>query len=218
MGKNTKILIVEDEILIADYIFKMLEKEGFECLEVANDVQSAELKFKKFQPDIVLLDINVEGQNTGIELAKKKNEDAKIIYLTAQSDPETIRKAIATNPETYLTKPIKKSDVLAAIQLASFKNLKKYVIIKDGYNEVKLYYEDIVYIKSDNIYIDIYTKQQRYSIRQTLDSFLQELPNDFCKIHRSYVINKQLITKISGNFVFLRDIQLPLSRNCDLKL
>lgn len=218
MENNSKILIVEDEVLIANFIEKMLQKEGFSNLETANDIQTAETKFETFRPDIVLLDINLEGPNTGIDLATRKNDEAKIIYLTAQNDSETIQKAIATNPETYLTKPIKKTDVLAAIQLASFKNVKKYVVIKDGYDEVKLFHDDIIYIKSDNIYIDVITTSKKYTVRNSLDNFLKELNNDiFCKAHRSFIINKKRVTKKTTNAVFLSDIEIPISRNFDVK-
>lgn len=218
MKNDCKILIVEDEVLIANFILKMLQKEGFTNLEIANDVQTAKNKFITFCPDIVLLDINLEGPNTGIDLAYKRNEEAKIIYLTAQSDIETIQKAIATNPETYLTKPIKKSDVLAAIQLASFKNVKKYIIIKNGYEDVKLNHEDIIYITSDNNYLDIITSSKKYTIRNSLDSFLKELSNEmFCKAHRSFIINKKRITKKTKNSVFLNDIEIPISRNFNVK-
>lgn len=218
MENNSKILIVEDEVLIANFIEKMLQKEGFFNLETANDIQTAETKFVTFRPDIILLDINLEGPNTGIDLAVRKNDEAKIIYLTAQNDSETIKKAIATNPETYLTKPIKKSDVLAAIQLASFKNVKKYVVIKDGYDEVKLFHDDIIYIKSDNIYIDVITTSKKYTVRNSLDNFLRELNNDtFCKAHRSFIINKKRVTKKTTNAVFLSDIEIPISRNFEVK-
>lgn len=219
MEKNSKILIIEDEVLIANFIEKMLQKEGFSNLEVANDIQTAETKFKSFRPDIILMDINLEGPNTGIDLATRKNDEAKIIYLTAQNDSETIQKAIATNPETYLTKPIKKHDVLAAIQLASFKNVKKYTIIKDGYDEVKLFHDDIIYIKSDNIYIDVITTSKKYAVRNSLDNFLKELNNDiFCKAHRSFIINKKKVTKKTTNTVFLGSIEIPVSRNFELEI
>lgn len=216
---NSKILIVEDEVLIANFIEKMLQKEGFKHLEIANDIETAQTKFNTFRPDIILMDINLEGPNTGIDLATKKNQEAKIIYLTAQNDVETIKKAIATNPETYLTKPIKKSDVLAAIQLASFKNVKKYIVIKDGYDEIKLNHDDILYIKSDNTYVDIITTSKKYAIRNSLDSFLKELDNEtFCKVHRSYIVNTSKITKKGSNAVFLGTIQIPISRNFVIKL
>jgi DNA-binding LytR/AlgR family response regulator len=151
-------------------------------------------------------------------LAKLKNSIAKIIYVTAQTEERTIQKAIETTPETYLTKPIKKTDLLAAVKLASFKKSNQFIIIKDGHNEVKIELDTILYIKSENIYIDIFTKIKKYTIRKTLDSFLKELNHPhFCKTHRSYIVNKTLITKISSKFVYLNDIAIPLSKTYNIK-
>ncbi|MEZ4854077.1 LytR/AlgR family response regulator transcription factor [Flavobacterium sp.] len=219
MNTEATILIVEDEVLIADYLMDMLQNEGFKTIEIAHNSVEALHFFKTFVPDIILLDINLDGQNSGINLAVQKNEKAKIIYITAQNDIETIQKAVATNPETYLTKPIKKPDLLAAIQLASYKTEKKYSIIKDGYTEVKLLHNDILYIKSENNYIDIITELKKYTLRSSLDHFLEELNNNiFCKVHRSFIVNKTKITKKTKLTVFLNDIEIPISRSYKINL
>ncbi|MFV0566291.1 MAG: LytR/AlgR family response regulator transcription factor [Flavobacteriaceae bacterium] len=218
MNTAPKILIVEDEVLIADYIKTILQNENYSNVEMAHTIAQAQACINSFGPDIILLDINVEGPDTGIHLAAKNKGVAKIIYLTAQNDTETIQKAIATNPETYLTKPIKKADVLAAVQLASFKNIKKHIVIKDGYDDIKLYHDDIIYITSDKNYIDIVTVTQKYSLRNSLDNFLSELNNDgFCKTHRSFIINKKKITKKTANSVFLGTVEIPVSRNFQIE-
>lgn len=103
--------------------------------------------------------------------------------------------------------------------MASFKNVKKYIVIKDGYDEIKLNHDDILYIKSDNTYVDIITTSKKYAIRNSLDSFLKELDNEtFCKVHRSYIVNTSKITKKGSNAVFLGTIQIPISRNFVIKL
>lgn len=219
MNTEATILIVEDEVLIADYLMDMLQNEGFKTIEIAHNSVEALHLFKTFVPDIILLDINLDGQNSGINLAVQKNEKAKIIYITAQNDIETIQKAVATNPETYLTKPIKKPDLLAAIQLTSYKTEKKYSIIKDGYTEVKLLHNDILYIKSENNYIDIITELKKYTLRSSLDHFFEELNNTtFCKVHRSFIVNKAKITKKTKLTVFLNDIEIPISRSYKINL
>lgn len=217
MNKKVKILIVEDEVLIAEFICEMLQDEGFESVEVVHDCASALHYFEQFAPEILLLDINVEGKDTGIDLAKKRNPEAKIIYITAQNDEATMLKAIETSPENYLTKPIKKIDLIAAVKLASLKSIKESVQIKDGFKEVKILLNDILYVKSDGNYIDIQTVAKKYSIRQSLDSFLLELnSNMFCKIHRSYIVNKQKITVKTSTSVFIKAVEIPMSRNCTL--
>lgn len=217
MNRKVKIAIVEDEVLIAEFIREMLLDEGFESVEVLYDCASALHYFEQFAPEILLLDINIEGKDTGIELAKKRNPEAKVIYITAQNDEATLLKAIETSPENYLTKPVKKIDVIAAIKLASLKNRKESLQIKDGFKEVKILLDDILYVKSDGNYIDIQTIARKYAVRQSLDSFLQELDSDlFCKIHRSYIVNKLKITVKTSTSVFINTIEIPMSRNCTL--
>ena len=108
---SKKILIVEDEIMISDYIFKTLIASGFTNVDTANDIEETTYKMNKLNPEILLMDININGKHSGIELAKQRNEDTIVIFITAQNDEATIQKAIETNPLSYLTKPIKKTDI-----------------------------------------------------------------------------------------------------------
>ncbi|PSG89430.1 LytR/AlgR family response regulator transcription factor [Aurantibacter aestuarii] len=211
---SKKILIVEDEIMISDFIFKMLNNSGFTNVKVANNSEDALFTINNFKPEILLLDINVEGKDSGIELAKQKNIEANVIYITAQNDNATIQKAIATNPITYLTKPLKKTDLLAAIQLANFKTKTQSILIKDGFEEIKLSLDDLLFIKSDGNYIDIYTNTKKISIRESLEKFYEKLDeNQFLRIHRSIIINQNKITKKTATSVFIYTTELPISRN-----
>lgn len=211
---SKKILIIEDEIMISDYIFEMLSESGFTNIEIANDCKEAISKMNFFKPEILLMDINVEGKDTGIELAKQKNDEAIIIYITAQNDSATIQNAIATNPLSYLTKPIKKTDLLAAIQLASFKTESNQIAIKNGHHEIVINYDDLWYIKSDGNYIDLFTKTKKFAIRETLEKFYDKLNKDqFLRIHRSIVVNKSKITSKTSYSIFINSIELPISRN-----
>lgn len=219
MNKNIKILIVEDEVLIAEFINEMLLDEGYQNIELVHDCESAIEKFNLFKPEIILLDINIEGRDSGINLAKAKNEEAKVIYITAQNDEATIKKAIETNPESYLTKPVKKIDVIAAVKLASFKIKNDYVIVRDGIKDVKVLFDEIIYIKSDGNYIDIFLQNKKMTIRKSLDYFLNDLNNpDFVKVHRSYIVNIKKVTSKKSNFIYIDEIEIPISRNLDFYL
>lgn len=209
-----RILIVEDEILISDYIYEMLSESGFVNIEIANDCKEAVSKMSLFKPEILLMDINLEGKDTGIELGKQKNDEAIIIYITAQNDSATIQNAIATNPLSYLTKPIKKADLLAAIQLANFKTKSNQIIIKDGFEEITLSYEDLLFIRSDGNYIDIFTNTKKITIRESLEKFYDKLDkNQFLRIHRSIVINRNKVSRKTSSSVFVNTTELPISRN-----
>lgn len=216
---STKILIVEDEVLIADFIFELLERENFKNVAVAYSKKEATDLMDQFNPDIILMDINLNGVNAGIDLAKQAKDKAVVIFLTGQYDFELTNKALETNPDSYLTKPIKETDLLAAIQLAILKNQLKSIVVKDSLHTIRIKFDDILYVQSDGNYIDINTISKVHSVRMSLDGFLQEVNNlDFIRVHKSYIINKLKVTKLSNNVAYIGTTEIPISRNFTLKL
>lgn len=121
MKDRVKILVVDDEILIADYIYNLLEDEGYSSIRIANDENEAKLAMEEFLPDIILMDINIGSNISGIELGKLKKSNAHLIYVTAQHDQSTIKKALESAPSTYLTKPIKKQELIEAVKMVLLK-------------------------------------------------------------------------------------------------
>ena len=219
MSLSAKILIVEDEVLIADYIKELLQSAHFTSIEMAHDAETALQQIESFVPDIILMDINLKGKNTGIDLAKKKNKDAALIFLTGQNDPSLMQKALESSPEAYLTKPVKKSDLIAAIQLQIFKHQLNYVTIKVGYDAVKINLEEVLFIKSDSNYLDIQLLDRKYTIRQSLNTFFDEIKSkDFIRIHRSFIVNQTKITSKTSSSVFIRNFEIPCSRNTNITL
>ena len=209
-----KILIVEDQVLIANYIKNVLADNKVTDVELAFTVEDATDKLNVYAPDIILLDINLHGKDTGILWAKEFVKNCQIIFITGQTEKETMLKAFEVNPVTYLTKPVKEADLIAAIELAKMKNKVNYVIVKNGFDEVKVYFEDILFLKSDKNYVDIQLLNKTITVRNTLDNFCKELDNDlFCRVHRSYVVNKSKVTQKKSSSVKVNDFELPISRN-----
>ncbi|TXI82629.1 MAG: response regulator transcription factor [Crocinitomicaceae bacterium] len=216
---STKILIVEDEIIIADYIGELLEKEGFTQIEIANDIEEAKKHIASFNPELILLDINIHGENEGINLSTELELKSKVIFLTAQNDRTTIHAAIKTKPQAYLTKPIKKNDLMAAISLAIVNMQDTFLVFKDGYTDVKLSYDELLYIKSDGNYIDVFTTNGKHTLRRSLESFHAELDKKlFQQIHRSIIVNTSKITEKKSNALFINEIELPISRSFRISL
>lgn len=125
----TKILIVEDEITISNDLEDIIEDEGFHVVGKAyTGAQAIEL-VKSRQPELVMLDISLKGDLTGLDVAKHINEHYNIpfVFLTSFSDKDTIAQVIATNPGGYIVKPFKESDIAPAINiaLATFKKPKQ---------------------------------------------------------------------------------------------
>jgi CheY-like chemotaxis protein/tetratricopeptide (TPR) repeat protein len=118
------ILIVEDEAILAEDIKEVLEEYGYRVCAIAQTGEQALSGFFDFQPDLILMDINLPGNIDGIEAAARitKNFPVPIVYLTAFSDGETITRATKTNPYGFLVKPFRKETVHSTIQVALAKN------------------------------------------------------------------------------------------------
>ena len=116
-----RVLIVEDEFLIADSIARHLVKRGHTVVGKAISYEDAVAAYAEQQPDIALVDIRLSGQKTGIDFARfLKNEPAAIpfIYLTAQSDPATVDFAKETLPSGFLGKPVQMDSMLSMVSIA----------------------------------------------------------------------------------------------------
>ena len=120
-GDMLKVMIIEDEPLIALNLEKLLEKKGFEVTGHGANWEEASALFYANKPDIILSDIKLENDESGIEIIKKLKQvsDFCVIYLTSYGDDAMIEKALDTNPSAYITKPFKEIDLNAALKLVS---------------------------------------------------------------------------------------------------
>ncbi|MDX1277442.1 LytTR family DNA-binding domain-containing protein [Oceanihabitans sediminis] len=212
--QEAKILIVEDDVIIAEYISEILQEEHFKNIKIAHDKELALYEMEQFKPDIILMDINLKGKNSGIELSKVKNKNATVIFITGQQDYSLMSEALKTNPDAYLTKPLKRVDLLASINLAIFKKQSQTFQFKDGYDLVSLDYDDIKYIVADGNYVNIQTVSKKYTIRKSLNTVAEKLPSViFKRSHRSYIVNINKVQRVSYNFLIINNVEIPLSRS-----
>ncbi|RLA84351.1 MAG: DNA-binding response regulator [Epsilonproteobacteria bacterium] len=121
--KQPKILIVEDEIIVALDIKSSMEQLGFFVTNTVISYDDALLSVEQNQPDVIIMDINLENSKDGIQTVIKIQEikNIPIIYLTAFDDDETISRAIKTNPLAYLIKPFKTKELKSTILLGLYK-------------------------------------------------------------------------------------------------
>ncbi|MCG6536888.1 MAG: response regulator [Syntrophales bacterium LBB04] len=118
-----RILVVEDDILLAETIRFRLEDLGFEVSGMAMDGEEAIRKVETLRPDLVLMDIQLESGMDGIEATKRIRErfDFPVIYLTAHGDEETFNRAKGTDPHSYLLKPVRDLDLNISIEMAFYR-------------------------------------------------------------------------------------------------
>lgn len=224
-----KILIVEDELLIAKPLQILLEDLGYVVTGIFNNAKNALEEIVKNPPDLALLDIQLTSEETGIWLADQINKEANLpyVFLTSFDDQETIVKATETSPFGYLIKPVEKQDLFAAIQVAMKKYsdlisveendqdeiiLKNALFVRDEYLLVKIEFDDISFVKPNGNYLEIYTSNKKYMIKGTMSTFSKFLPKKrFFQTHRSYILNVSKVEALGSNYVKIGEIRIPIT-------
>jgi PAS domain S-box-containing protein len=123
-NKKVKILVVEDEILTAENIRIVLESSGYGVLPLLATGEEAVQSVRETLPDLVLMDIKLEGEMDGIEASRRVRElaDVPIIYLTAYSDEQTLERAKESEPFGYILKPFNEYDLTNTIEMVLYKH------------------------------------------------------------------------------------------------
>lgn len=115
-----KILIVEDEPVIAENVSLYLDNNDFEVSGIAYDSDEAFEQLKQNTPDAVILDINLEGDKDGIDIALHINQQYRLpfLFLTSYSDKNTLERAKDAKPAGYIVKPFNERTLLASLEIA----------------------------------------------------------------------------------------------------
>lgn len=227
-----KILIVEDELIIAEDVKNMLTHMEYEVVDVAMDYDEAIAILETQKPDLILLDVNLNSHKDGIDLAELINEKYKIpfIFTTSYSDSLTLDRAKNTHPINYLVKPFKREQLFSTIEMALYSLsqtndttastdndaliIKDALFIKDKFKYTKLNISDILWIKSDGNYLEIQTTKKEELIRATLTNFIERLNSDlFFRTHKSYIVNLDYLSKIETNYVTIVASKIPITKN-----
>ncbi|HZA25878.1 MAG TPA: response regulator, partial [Dehalococcoidia bacterium] len=121
---RTKVLVVDDEIIIARELEARLRNFGYEVLEIASSGEQAISVAEQAGPDLVLMDIVLKGDMDGVEAAAeiRKRWAIPIIYLTAYNDDATLKRARVTEPFGYIVKPFSERELRANIEMALYKH------------------------------------------------------------------------------------------------
>ncbi len=215
---QVKILIVEDEILIAEYIKDSLLSIGNENVYFADSKETALKAMDIYHPDLILLDLHLEKSLDGLEIAKIIDQSFQIpyIFITANADVLVIQEAVQTKAAAYITKPLKKSDLIAAIQIALKPQASaelKFLLVKNTGSTTRIPMNDIMYIESNGNYIHICTKKEKTISRNSLEWAEESLPkNQFLRVHRSFLVNTNFVSRINAKSLFIGETEIPISR------
>jgi DNA-binding LytR/AlgR family response regulator len=230
-----KILVIEDELIIAHEIKRTLLNLGHEPVEDIIDNSEDTFKFLKEQTvDLILMDIHIKGETDGIATTILINEKYKIpvIFLTAFSDDQTLSRAKVAQPYGYIVKPFQKNALKASIEIALYRATQTHTasctptqeitevdlkqpqafFVKKGNKFVKIAVTDILWIKALDNYVCLYTEKDEYIVYSTLKEIEQRLPEQFFKTHRSFLVNLDKIDGFEESYILIGKKAIPVSR------
>lgn len=232
-----KILVVEDEMIIADNICDTLEDLGYEVCEPAISYTEAIATIDEEKPDIAILDIQLSGKKTGIDIAKKirKSYHLPFIFLTSNADSLTINQAKEVMPPAYLIKPFSKEELYASIEIAlsnfskneskERNSIEESLIIKDAFfikhqgSYIKILFNNILYLKSAHVYVELFlTNNKKFLVRKSLSDVLESLNTSFIRVHRSFVVNIKYISEIKNASIIILQNEIPVGKTYKTEL
>src|ERR1051326_7867869 len=229
MPNKIGILVVEDENIVAKDIQQSLKKLGYEVLGVCSTGQDAMDKAEQTKPNLVLMDIMLKGDISGIEAAEyvRTKLHIPVIFLTAYADSSTLSKAKVTEPYGYIIKPFKEIDLHTSIEMALYKHQKAtdikkerdflyslvenkdskdIIFVKANQKLVKVRTKDIYFVEALKDYVVINTAVARYTIHSTMKDIEKKLPvSEFIRVHRSFIVRIDKIVAIDHANVILED-------------
>lgn len=231
MNDKTRILIVEDDMIIAANLSLQLSNVGYEVTGIESRGEEALAHALFNTPDIILMDINLKGKLNGIETvsAIQKNKNIPVVYLTANSDESTFNRAKETHPYAFISKPFNKLDLHRTIALVAeqihekalnplnrhdIEVLEDRIFVRHNGRMEKLLLEDILYIEADRNYCTLVTKLTKHVLTNTLKTMEEKLPKfSFVRVHRSFIINISKLDILADGHLEIGRKVIPIGKS-----
>ncbi|MBL1209225.1 MAG: EAL domain-containing protein [Geminocystis sp. GBBB08] len=201
-----KIFIVEDEIIAAESLTVDLENLGYEVVGKANSGEKALQQINKTNPDLVLMDINIQGEINGITLTEEltKTHSIPVVYLTAYADQETLSRALKTSPFGYIVKPYKREDLASSIIIAlqkykEIEHIKSQIIEQreklnfiSKFDEVTQLPNQLSLVENFNAILEVFYQQLTYQKEFNQNDLPQLIPIFYLNFNRFKLIRDEL--------------------------
>lgn len=220
MQEELKILIVEDEVLISERLKQIVIGFGHRVVGICNSLNSVKKFDLSQRPDLVLLDIRMNGINEGIEVAKMmKSNRIPFVFITSFNDKETLQDSVLQSPTGYILKPFSSLEIKKVIANIQKDSAKQHLELKSSSKFIKIPFDDIRWINSSNVYIEIHYRDKKHLERMKLSEVEKLLPqNQFIRIHQSFLVNKNFVTKVESGSVLIDGNTLPVSKKYKIEL
>lgn len=233
---NPSILIVEDDPIIAADLEEQLVEMGYVVFGSVMSGEEALKALQSAQPDLVLMDVHLEGDLDGVETASLINPEhtLPIIFLTSNADDITFNRAKDTRPRAFLSKPFKKRDLKHSIQLALGSGeppsastatvdvdfqLDDRIFLKTDDFMVKVLIEEILWVEADDYYCKVVTRDKQHLVTLTLKKFAEQVQSSLLlRVHRSYMVNLKHVEKVGNLYLYIGKRKIPIGRSYSDKL
>lgn len=234
-----RILVVEDDPLHMEKLEMAIEQLDYHMISVADNAEEAMRVIRATKPDLILVDINLNGDTDGITLVEKLRDikQMPVIFTTSYADKETIDRAKVTNPYAYLIKPLELKSLQAAIELAiyNFSNEQDQdslndqdfswendILFKDSFfikvadRIEKVKYDEVLWIElAEEKYINIVTCEKKLRMRCSLRQLKDKITsNVLVRINRTHIVNAAKIDSINEGkqTINIGGTEIPLGR------
>jgi len=218
-------MIVEDNADEGQALKELFEKD-YTVAGLARTYEEALDLFYKSRPDVVIINVFLDGKPEGISFAETINtvpiSSRPFVFLTNSKDRKIFERARLTNPYSFLIKPCDELEIQYAIEMAVEKFCKltnlfsaadrnpavsrDYLFIKKKDTLKKVHVNDMLYLEVEERYCSVFTEKEKFLVQMSLTKMLELLdPNRFCQTHRNYIVNTERITEIipADNLVVL---------------
>lgn len=208
----------------------LIEELGYQSIGIVDTSEKAVALMAKNKPDIILMDIDLNGEKSGLELAEEiKGQSIPTIFITSHDNQYSHKKAKEIGMIGFLVKPLSKITLLSVFDLF-FNQIKQQrknqqldigvfensLLIKRGGLYHKVNTDDIIHISSDMEYATIYTTQGKFIFRESLKKLSEQLDQEkFFRTHQSHIINFSYLKSIDSSesvAILTNDVQVPISR------
>ncbi len=211
-----RVLIVEDETLIAENLAVIVESCGYTVAGMVESESSFNEATSNCEIDLALLDIRMNGVDLGLKFGEMlKEAGVPFIFITSFSDKALLMRATSLRPYGFILKPFSRTDIANELHRLNNELSRDFVVLKTGSStQVKIAKSDICYLNSENVYVNVFTDHDRIVVRAKLSDLCGVFnENEIIRVHQSYAINPGFVKRFSDTEIQLNnDILIPVSR------
>jgi DNA-binding LytR/AlgR family response regulator len=226
-----KILILESQMIIAADVSLQFSKLGYDVIGINTRSEEALKTIQNNRPDIVIMNIEMQGKADGLKIARTILETYQIpvVFLSANTDKEIFKGVIDTKPYAFITKPFDKKGLKRGIETtlkrmaaeglwdketqASSSINSLFIQQKDQF--IKIEIDEILFIAANRNYCQLATHEKVYQLSVPLKTIEDQLPGSrFIRVHRSFLVNLHKINTLHGHgeYLIIQNHKIPISR------